>query len=68
MARHTTPSIRLTSQAFPTTPRSASEQRWSGDSDTKKEVGERMTDLIFITTTVLFFLLALAYVRACDKL
>jgi hypothetical protein len=28
----------------------------------------RMLDLIFIIATVLFFLVALAYVRACEKL
>jgi hypothetical protein len=27
-----------------------------------------MLDLIFIGATILFFLLALAYVRACEKL
>jgi len=27
-----------------------------------------MLDLIFIAATVLFFLIALAYVRACEKL
>lgn len=27
-----------------------------------------MLDLIFIATTIIFFLLALAYVRGCDKL
>jgi len=27
-----------------------------------------MLDLIFIGVTILFFLLALAYVRACEKL
>jgi len=30
--------------------------------------GERMLDLIFIATTVLFFLIAIAYVHACEKL
>jgi len=27
-----------------------------------------MLDLIFITLTILFFLIALAYVRGCEKL
>jgi len=27
-----------------------------------------MLDLIFIAATILFFLIALAYVRACEKL
>jgi len=27
-----------------------------------------MLDLIFLATTILFFLLALAYVRGCEKL
>ncbi len=27
-----------------------------------------MLDLIFVALTILFFLLALAYVRACEKL
>jgi len=27
-----------------------------------------MLDLIFIVATILFFLIALAYVRACEKL
>jgi len=27
-----------------------------------------MTDLIFIALTILFFLIALAYVRGCEKL
>jgi hypothetical protein len=33
-----------------------------------KEFGVAMLDLIFIGATILFFLLALAYVRACEKL
>jgi hypothetical protein len=30
--------------------------------------GGAMLDLIFLTATVLFFLLSLAYVRGCEKL
>jgi succinate-acetate transporter protein len=31
-------------------------------------VEAKMLDLIFITVTIIFFLLALAYVRGCEKL
>ncbi len=30
--------------------------------------GDTMLDLIFIAATILFFVIALAYVRACEKL
>jgi len=32
------------------------------------EVSGKMLDLIFLAATILFFLLGLAYVRACEKL
>jgi hypothetical protein len=31
-------------------------------------VGEAMLDLLFIAIAILFFLIALAYVRGCEKL
>jgi hypothetical protein len=37
--------------------------------DVRRYVGsEAMLDLIFIATTVVFFLIAIAYVRGCEKL
>jgi hypothetical protein len=32
------------------------------------ELETEMLDLIFITVTIIFFLIALAYVRGCEKL
>jgi hypothetical protein len=35
----------------------------------KRKTGDaQMLDLIFVTLTIIFFLLALAYVRGCEKL
>ena len=31
-------------------------------------LGVAMSDLIFVALTIVFFLLALAYVRGCDRL
>ena len=37
--------------------------------DLKNKIGDaRMLDLIFVALTIIFFLLALAYVRGCEKL
>lgn len=41
---------------------------FSSSWDTTSTDKERTMDLIFVAATVLFFVIAIAYVRACEKL
>jgi len=38
------------------------------DEHARLELETEMLDLIFIAVTIIFFLIALAYVRGCEKL
>lgn len=41
---------------------------WCGGLAARRERGEEMLDLLFVGVTIGFFLLAIGYVRVCERL